>query len=317
MQEATMKKRGVIVGVECGYTETKSHIVNLDNLGLAEKTETAGHWPDADSSTIAKHINQVITTTCKESGVGFERIVAVVISFPGILRYTGENPVIQSLMKQWSRRKHKPKIIKIINSAELALRSLYRDEPAAVLSGDNESYIVAKDQQGSIFHTGGWGGQVADPGSGAAIRQKVLKYITSVFDHRVPAEPFFDKIAEECSIKSPVDLQNMMRANSLDALQLTQVTFDAARDRDPVAASILSSSALELVDMLRGALTRLPMSKRIPVLVTGRLFDKDTHYLSIIEKKIMATLPHVTIITSEMRPVEYAVQYGIDLTRKR
>ena len=312
-----MIKRGVVIGMYCGYSNTSIQITNLDNLSFAEKVEPAGEWTAGDYNGIAKHINQVISTTCKEASIGFDRISVVVISLPGILRYTGKNPVIGSLSKLWSRRKHKPKIVRVFNIAELVLQSMFRDEPAAALACDNESYVVVRDHKGEYYQTGGWGGVIADPGSGTSIHRKVLHYLSSVFDGRLPKSPFFDRITEECSIQSPVDLQNILHhTNGTDTERLVTVTLDAARDRDPGAASILDAAALELVDMLRYAVRRLPISTRIPVIATGRWFTENTHYYSIVEKKITATLPHINIKKHEFIAEQHAVQLGINLAQK-
>jgi len=311
-----MKKRGVVVGVHCGYSKTIAQITNTDYLNLAENINDTGMLQVGDITGLSKHLSRVITTTCSEAGVSFDRVSAAVISLPGLMRNSGEHPVLRGLMKQWNRRKHKPRSVIIINDGELALLMEYPDEAAIVLMGDNESYVIAKKFDGSILHAGGWGSYIPDPGSGSAIRQKVLQYLATVFDKRAPQDPLFDRISEACSLRTPYEFQNRLQQGTLDQSIIVNETIAAAQERDPIASSILETAALDLVEMLRHIAVRLPMSKRIPVLVSGRLFTEHAHYLSIVGKKIIATLPHIQIVKREFIPVSHTVQYGIELSRK-
>lgn len=313
-----MRKRRIVVGMDCGESATITQMANLDRLKLAEHTGDS-FWDSAlysDDKRVAGEMSRIILSMCKDNGIGFDQIVSIVLVFPGNRRANPQSTIVQNLRDQWKRRKYTPKILHAMNASLLAVETFYPVKPAVFVSCDTNAYVFARDIKDEYIFAGGWGGMVPDPGSALALAQSVLKYITQVYDKRSINSPFFKEITEKHSIDSPALFHRAIYNNTLDLKKLVDFTFRAADNKDIVATAMLDSSAHNLVDLIRHVVTRLPVSKRIPLLLTGRLLEEEELYRSIVRRKINATLPHITVSPQRFNASECAVQYAIDLVRE-
>lgn len=310
-----MKQKPVVLAIASSPTGTRAHIANLDRLIVAEYTYSMVIPHIIRNDAPIDDLYALILKVLRESGIGFDRVFGIVVTMSELLRNLETHPLSRGLESRWKRRKHKPKFVKVVDDARLALSRVFpQDEAAIVASCQRKAYVIARDNTGRYVSSGGWGIPPADPGSGDAIVYKVLNYIASVFDEREAPGHFFEVLSKELSIASPVDFQHALKDGIIPS-PLIQLTVKSADDRDPTARTILDEAAFEFVAMVRHCATRMPIDRYIPMLLLGEIFEQSDTYKSIVERRIRATLPHVRITNTPFSPIEHATDYAADLAR--
>lgn len=304
-------KNNVVMGIDCGETATHIRIANAEGSVIAERKSDAIWEQHIDETALAAEINRLVMDSCEESGCGFDRVASIVVVIPGINRTADENPVVKGLMSKWKRRKKKPDFISVITAPILALETFYPRQPAVFASADDSAFVAARNSSNAFIHAGGWGAAIPASGSADAIVKKVLRYISEVYDERAINSPFFKTITGQLSIDSPSRFHKALYNDTLEKNVLIAATCKAAEERDLAASSILDSAADEIVDMIRHIATRLPMSKRIPILLHGRLFEADKIYTAIVRRKLSAILPQLAVSSNKFSGAECAVHYAI------
>ncbi len=303
----------VVLTIDCGETATHICVANTDNIVISERKKGAIWRQHFDETEIVTEINRIIIDTCKESGYGFDKVASIVIVIPGIDRTSDENPIVRELKDKWKRRKYTPDNISVIHAPILALEIFYPRQPAVFALCDNKSFVVARNSRNKFIQAGGWGTAIPDPGSADAIVAKVLRYIAEVYDERAINSPFFKTITDRLSIDTPARFFKSLNNKAIVKDALIDATFKTAEGNDIAANSFLDSAADEFVDMIRHVAAPLPVSKRIPIMLHGRLFDESKKYTTIIRRKLSAILPHLTVSTDKFSVSECAMQYAIQI----
>lgn len=312
-----MKSKQVVIGIECTESAIETHITNIDYLTLIGNVHGTDWQYNVDPKQFAFEINRVITSDIKEGGLGFDQITALVIAAPGMLRYEDEPMIVKRFEDLWKRRKRKPKMVRIMNPGILSLETLYPDLPAVFVSCGHYSYAVARNKKGEFISAGGWGTRIPDPGSLQAVGNAILNYISRVFDKRAVTSPFIKSVCESFSIDTPAKFYRAINDNSIDNNSLFEAACNAAEERDIVATSILDITAQDIVELIRHITADLPMNQRIPIILKGRLFGIGKLFTSMVQRKLTATLPHITMSSKNFTVSDIAVQYAIDYLRKK
>jgi N-acetylglucosamine kinase-like BadF-type ATPase len=310
------KKNGVVVGMDCGETATEIKLANFDRQIISEySVESIWHHTLPEDEFTGK-VNRAILDACKENGVGFERIAAILLVVPGILRNGEETALVNALENQWKRRKYKPKLVHVIPQCLLALEIFFPRQPAVYVSVDSAAYVVARTSNGEFISAGGWGSALPDPGSSNAISYSILDYISQVYDKRSAMSPYIKRICEEFAIDTPKRFYKSLYSNSIDKAQLVATLWRAAEERDIVANAILVSAAQGIVELIRHVASPLPLNKRVPLILTGQLIEREKVYTSMVKRKLAATLPQLELSSKRHNIAEGAARYALDIIEK-
>ncbi|GEM_PF-2308930 len=305
-----MSKNRVVIGIYCNESVTQVLVANAEHLVLSErKTGPIVHHM-ADHKQFVNDLNRIIIEISEETGFGFDKIASIVIAVPGVNREQGADPVVSGLQSGWKRRKHKPKIIRVITTPVLALEMLFPREIAMYAYCDLDAYVVARNRRGEYVQFGGWGKAIPDPGSAHAIFHKVMRYISEVYDERAINSPFFKAIGNTFSYDTAVKFYRALYADNLNSMDFVSATLRAAEERDIAATSILDIAADEIVDLIRHTASRLPMDKKVPIMLNGRLFE-DKLYSTVVRRKLSATLPQLSVVSNRFPVPESTVEYAI------
>ncbi len=306
-----------MLAIDCSKTATHVYVANTDNIVISEQKMGAIWKKHIDEQEIVTEINRIIVETSRESGYGFDRIASIVIVMPAIDRIFDENLIERGLKVQWKRRKHIPDVIRIISAPILALEIFYPRQPAVFAFCDFGSFVAARNSKNQYIQAGGWGTAVPDPGSIDAIVSRVLRYIAEVYDERAVNSPFFKTITGKLSIDTPARFYKSLYNNTIKKNLLIDTIFKTAEGSDIAAISVLDSAADEFVDMIRHVAAQLPVSKRIPIMLHGSIFDEGKKYKTIIRRKLSAILPHLAVSSNKFSVSECALQYAIQIAGSR
>lgn len=123
------------------------------------------------------------------------------------------------------------------------------DDGAILIAGTGSAgYALIK---GVGITIGGWGFEVSDDGSGAAIGRESIRATLRAHDGMGPRSAFTDQVIERLGGTPHAIVTWVGTARPTDYAALAPLTLMAARSGDPVAASIIALAASHLADHVR------------------------------------------------------------------
>jgi len=157
--------------------------------------------------------------------------------------------------------------------------------------------------------SGDWGGgfDVGLAALAAAVRSQDGRGPLTTLEREVPAH---------FGLESPLDVTEAIHNRAIAmrrVAELAPVVVAEAAD-DPVAKSIVERLAVEVVDFVRAALTRLELrDESVEVLLGGGLLQaRDPGLLGRIEEGIRATAPEAIVRVASSPPIVGAALFGLD-----
>jgi glucosamine kinase len=102
---------------------------------------------------------------------------------------------------------------------------------------------------GKRRYVGGWGFEISDEGSGAAIGREVLRRVIWAYDGRIPSTPLSDVILAEFG-NDPERLVDWVgKARPSDYARYAPVVLEHAQQRDPLGIELIRGAAAEMAQI--------------------------------------------------------------------
>ncbi|KAB8306308.1 N-acetylglucosamine kinase [Erwinia endophytica] len=230
-----------LLGIDGGGTHCRTRLTAVDGTVLAEcKGGAANVYSDFDGAL--KTLNLLIEKTFLTAGLPLsaqKRTVAV-------LGLAGANVPSASARLHLSRFPFAR--IQLLSDVDIACIGAHRAEPGAVLIIGTGSQGAAWD--GENFHRiGGWGFMLSDQGSGAILGQRLLRKSLLAHEELFPTTALTRRVMNHFS-HSPDTLLNWSKsATPGDWGQFSPWVFEAAREGDSLAETLIAENAAEVVLM--------------------------------------------------------------------
>lgn len=96
---------------------------------------------------------------------------------------------------------------------------------------------------GHCHYVGGWGYEVSDEGSGAAIGRELLRRTIWAYDGRIPSSPLTDAILAEFKYDPEVMVDWVGRARPSDYARYAPLVLQHADRRDPLGIELIADAA--------------------------------------------------------------------------
>ena len=169
--------------------------------------------------------------------------------------------------------------VRVTTDAFIAVLGAHGGGPGGIVTvgTGSVSYSIADD--GSCWHSGGWGYPIDDKGSGAWIGHEALSLSLQVLDQRITDPPgglsLFQDLLRTCGQTREEILDWLHVATSTDMASLAPTVIDAAKKDHATAIDILTRAGVE-IDRLACALDH---TRHIPIAIVGGLAQPLAPYL--------------------------------------
>ncbi len=204
--------------------------------------------------------------------------------------------------------------VKIINDAELALRTVTGGDGVLVLSGTG-SIACGFDEKGELVRTGGWPpGMFGDEGSGQWIDKSALNYLGRWYDGLVPQGELIHEILRITGINGRKDLCDMAMSGRIP--QLGAGVDRAAAAGDEAAVGLLKRAAAEVAGLLKDIVTLSGIDRRQPdfrVAVWGSTILKSPVYFETFCTLAHEFYPACQVMRPSLTAVEGAAEMALKL----
>lgn len=266
----------IVVGVDAGGTRTTA-AVSDGVRELARASGSAGAVRPGKVLTAAAAVAATVRSALTVAGALRADVLAVGAAGVG-------RDAERAALREALRTELPVDRIIVTTDIEIALLAAWGSGPGAVLLAGTGSFAVARLADGTTARQGGYGWQMGDEGGGYAIGREALRAAGRAHDGRGPETRLLGDLIEASRGRAFEDLVRWsVVAGPAEVAGLARTVGQAAAGGDAVAAEILSTAALELTDLVRPLMARLPFPTRValggglledPALrreVTGRL----------------------------------------------
>lgn len=181
---------------------------------------------------------------------------------------------------------HRVPRISILSDVELVIFAGLRERPGAVLIAGTGSIAVARDRNGVIHRSGGWGPRIDDGGGGFWFGREALRAVAKMIDGR--GEPTLLVRPVAAFLRTdPLDelaLAMALRNSSVDrASRLAEAVLTYADEGDNVAQEIRQRGAIELVECLHAVTSHI--SPQDDIVCYGSLF-KNENFFALVQQQL-------------------------------
>jgi N-acetylglucosamine kinase-like BadF-type ATPase len=295
----------IIVGVDAGGTSIECAVAR-DGETIVQHGEAA----NARTAGIQGAAERIAVTV--RSALRGEMFDALVVGAAG----AGDR-VVASALEAALRNYFPNGAIAVRDDAEIALRAAVPDGDGVVLIAGTGSIAYAQ-VGGRSYRAGGYGYLLGDEGSGFSIGRAALTAMLRWYDGRAPYAELFDAIQARLQIGDAQTLLGRVYGDGEPVPVVASVAplvLDRASAGERLAAKIVQTAALELVDLLKSLTQRADAGAReLPLAFAGGLFAENSLLTYLVETRLLADLPLLQPIKSAPAPVYGALELARRLT---
>ncbi|MCB8822555.1 BadF/BadG/BcrA/BcrD ATPase family protein [Microvirga rosea] len=102
---------------------------------------------------------------------------------------------------------------------------------------------------GERRYVGGWGYEISDEGSGAAIGREVLRHTIWAYDGRIPSTPLSDAILGEFGHSPEAIVDWVGKARPADYARYAPLVLEHAQRRDPLGLVLIEEAARQMAQI--------------------------------------------------------------------
>ncbi|GAA2025681.1 BadF/BadG/BcrA/BcrD ATPase family protein [Catenulispora yoronensis] len=146
---------------------------------------------------------------------------------------------------------HRSGPVRVVNDAELMPWAL--GTPGIGVVSGTGAIAVARDEDGRLVRSGGWGWVLGDEGGAAALTREAVRAVLDALDRHETADPLVPAMLAAFGIADPADLaMAVTRGSTAESWgRHAPVVFAAADAGSPLAAAVVEQAAVDLADCVR------------------------------------------------------------------
>jgi N-acetylglucosamine kinase-like BadF-type ATPase len=303
------------LGIDGGGSKTSVVVVDGEMSVLGRGVAGPSNHLRVGLNEASRELERGIAEAVKAAGVS---IVEIEYAYAGIAG--SDHPRHRANMVEVLRVFFPKDNFTVDSDARIALTAGVGFGAGIVIIAGTGSVAFGRNQRGQEARAGGWGPTIGDEGSGYSIARRGLSAVARAFDGRGPVTELTDLLCSRFDMCDPEDLPYFVYAPSTHADDIAaccRVVFEAARDGDPVAATILAKEGEELGTTIMAVARRLKMlAETFPVATVGGAFGAGELLLAPLRKVLDAEAPGASLTKPVETPAEGAARMAIKAARE-
>ena len=281
------------LGFDGGATKTTAAIVDSHGELLIEKTGGPSNFQIIGIPQASGNVVDVARAALAETKLEFSDISGIFLGLTGAGRKNDQKRMKEGF-EEYLRNKGLPvPWIGVESDALAALEGAFPARAGMILISGTGSILLAKDDNGTVVRTGGWGRFVGDEGSGYAIGRAGLTAYVKAYDGRGKRTSLTELVNERLGIESPQSLVLKLYHEHFDIASVARIVLEAADRDDEVAVSIIDDAANELMSHIRAAVSIT--GTEIPVAFMGSIVSHENLLVTELTELISREFPAIRI----------------------
>jgi N-acetylglucosamine kinase-like BadF-type ATPase len=186
--------------------------------------------------------------------------------------------------------------LEVVADGEIALAAAFGTEPGVLINAGTGSIAYARDRQGRLRRSGGYGWQLSDEGGGYWIGRRALAAAARARDGSGDGGDLVARLLAALKLREFDDLVRWAAAAAPTAVAaLAPHVMTAAAARDPAARRITLEAASELVQLVQVVEPMFPPDDPLPVAAAGGLLRPGSPLLEAFAARLLAAVPRALL----------------------
>lgn len=280
----------ILLGVDAGGSHTAAAIARPDLLILGRAEGRGAPMRAGDATTTAAVIAEVTTQAARAAAVTLP-VDRAVVGAAGAGRALERRELRLALLPHGLAR-----TMEVVADGDIALAAAFGTEPGVLINAGTGSIAYARDRQGRLRRSGGYGWQFGDEGSGYWIGRQALAAAAKARDGVGDGTPLLTRILAALGLREFDELVRWT-ATATPALvaALAPPVLAAAAAGDPAAQRIIAGAATELVQLVQVVEPMFPPDDPLPLATGGGMLQAGSPLLHAFAERLKAAVPRAQL----------------------
>jgi len=191
----------------------------------------------------------------------------------------------------------------VMGDGETALAAAFGGEPGIFLNAGTGSVAFARDAQGRVHRSGGYGWQLGDEGGGYWMGRRALAAAGRAVDGRGEGSTLSARLLSALGLRDFDDLVRWTAtATPAQVASLAPHLLNAAREGETVAQQTVQEAAVELAALVRTLMRHFPAEGPVRLATGGGLLRSNTPLARTLHTILAAELPRVDLRPEPVDP---------------
>ena len=296
-----------VLGIDGGGTKTKGIIAKSNGEIIAEATVGPTNPNSIDKWSLKKELQNLFTLLKQQCDSCFFQLKHVFAGMSGVGHPTTKEMVQKILVDLLPDHVHVTVNIDAIN----ALYSGTLGKPGIVQIAGTGSITFSINHDGLSDRVGGWGYLIGEMGSGFALGRDALEAAFLAHDGLgIPTaiSNFLLEYFQAAKLPDIIHAVYQEKNQKERVASLSKIVMRAADDGDQVARGIIQKNAIHMGKSIACLQTkRFSKKDRVPVVLTGGIYNRLDLFQAIIEKEIRQHQLESILTVPKMEPVGGAI----------
>jgi N-acetylglucosamine kinase-like BadF-type ATPase len=258
----------VVVGVDAGASHTAVAIADSELRVLARAVGPGSAMRPGGGSRSAAVIVGLVREAAERAGLSLPSS-RLVVGAAGAGRDLERVELETALAAAGVARE-----VRVLGDAEVALSAAFGEGPGILVNAGTGSIAYARDLEGVVHRSGGYGWQMSDEGSGYWLGRRALEAAGRAVDGRGEESTLLTRLLTALSLQ---DFDGLVRwaatATPAQVAALAQPLLNAAGEGELVAQRAVGDAAREIVALARSLERYFPGTAPLRVALTGGLLS--------------------------------------------
>lgn len=207
-----------------------------------------------------------------------------------------------------------PSTVLVLNDSELLLPAAGKEEGISVISGTG-SIAVARDGNGAMMASGGWGWFLGDEGSASGIVRDSARAIRTSLDQGKPLDKLGHALLAAIGTSDPVEIGHCLaEEGSADKIgRFSPIVFDAAEAGSSIAQAVIVEGGRALAETVLRLIDRGAQGNA--VVAGGGVITRQPLLMSAFAEALSAAAPDREVTLLHEPPVIGAIVLAAKIAR--
>ncbi len=280
----------VLLGVDVGGSHTAAAIARPDMTVLARAEGPGVPMRSGGAAATAAAVADVTTRAAHAAGVTLP-VDRAMVGAAGAGRALERHDLKQALAAHGLARS-----LEVVADGEIALAAAFGTESGILINAGTGSIAYARDRQGRLRRSGGYGWQLSDEGGGYWIGRRALATAAKARDGGGDGSALMARLLGALKLREFDDLVRWSAAAAPpDVAALAPHVLTAAAAGDSAARRITADAAAELVLLVQVVEPMFPPDDPLPVAAAGGLLRPGSPLLDAFAVRLAAALPRAQL----------------------
>jgi N-acetylglucosamine kinase-like BadF-type ATPase len=283
-------KPTICLGVDVGGSHSAAAIAQPDFVILGRAEGPGVPMRAGSAAATAAAVADVTTRAAHVAGVTLP-VDRAMVGAAGAGRALERRELKQALAAHGLARS-----LEVVADGEIALAAAFGTEPGVLINAGTGSIAYARDKEGRLRRSGGYGWQLSDEGGGYWIGRRALAAAAKARDGGGDGSTLLVRLLTALKLREFDDLVRWAAAATPPQVAgLAPHLMTAAAAGDPTAQRIIAEAAAELVQLVQVVEPMFPPDEPLAVAAAGGLLRAGSPLLEVFGVRLSAALPRARL----------------------